>query len=277
MKTLTVAQLSQYFRVKVPSDGWTSQGFGVNSFKPPILPNGQMNVGGISLYEYYGWKGHNGIDFTGDKKKVFAPLNGIVHKISKIRKTGNPGDPWWISVWSDQEAEIDGQRVIIQCTYIHCDEFYVNEGDHVTEGQVIARTDNTGYPSSSSGPHLHFGLYPLYWNGLTWVTDAMNGFDGAVDPVPFFSDWVFDIDKYEEGWLIQPIGSPRVYLIEGRKRRWYPSQFAFWKHQGKAFSECTILQMAPFEVVKIPLGEPMPEGTVKMKEEINKVCPNLLK
>lgn len=257
MKTFTAQQLAQYFKIKVPSDGWTTQGFGANN---------------APFYQQWGWLGHNGIDYSGDQRKVFAPFDGVV---SKIRKTDNKADAWWISVWSDQVAEIEGQKVRLQCTYIHCDEFYVKEGDHVTIDQHIAKTNNTGYPNFSTGPHLHFGVYPLYWNGLTWVDDKMNGYDGAVDPQPFFSDWIFDIDKYPEGQLIKAIGDPKVYIMEGRKKRWFPSQAAFWL-SGRAFRTSDIWNLPPFEIAKIPTGENMPDLPEAVKKEMASLYPNFL-
>jgi len=42
------------------------------------------------------------------------------------------------------------------CTlYAHCTEVLVKEGEHVSQGQLIAKSGNSG---SSDGPHLHFEL-----------------------------------------------------------------------------------------------------------------------
>jgi murein DD-endopeptidase MepM/ murein hydrolase activator NlpD len=257
MVIFTSQKLAEYFKLKVPSDHWLTQTFG--------------NV--APMYTNWGWKGHNGDDYGGDLAKVFAPFNGDVHK---VRKTDNKADPWWISIWSDQEVTIDGQRVRLQCTYIHCDEFYVNEGDHVVEQQHIARTDNTGYPNFSTGPHLYFGVYPLYWTGLSWQTDALNGYDGAVDPQPLFSDFVFDLDKFPEGQLIKQLNDPKVYIMDGRKRRWFVSQGSFWL-SGRAFKTSDIWQLPSFEMAKIPLGEPMPDLPPAVKAEMASLYPNFLK
>jgi len=257
MKTFTAEKLAQYFKVKVPSDHWSGQPFGANQ---------------ANFYAQWGWRGHNGLDFPGSGGKVFAPFDGTVHK---IKNTGNKADPWWISVWSDQEVTIEDQRVRLQVTQIHCDEFYVKEGDRVTEQQHIAREDNTGYPNYSTGSHLHYGIYPLYWNGLNWITDAMNGYDGAVDPQPFFSDWVFDMDKFPEGQLVKAIGDPKVYLMDGRKKRWFVSQGSFWL-SGRAFKSSDIWNLPPFEIAKIPLGEPMPDLPEAVRKEMASLYPNFL-
>jgi hypothetical protein len=58
----------------------------------------------------------------------------------------------------------------------------VNEGDVVTEGQLIGYSGNTG---NSSGPHLHFHVWRTYI--------SQNGFSGVQLPVRFFAEnaWGF--------------------------------------------------------------------------------------
>jgi len=58
----------------------------------------------------------------------------------------------------------------------------VNEGDLVTEGQLIGYSGNTG---ASSGPHLHFHVWRSFVNG--------SGFVGVQLPVRFFAEngWGF--------------------------------------------------------------------------------------
>lgn len=258
MTTFTSEKLAQYFKLKVPSDGLVAQVFGANA---------------TDLYARLGWNGHNGIDYVSNQAKVFAPFAGSIYK---VRKTENKGDSWWVSVWSDQEVTIENQRVRLQVTYIHCDEFYVKEGDKVTQDQVIARTDNTGFPTWSTGPHLHFGVYPLYWTGTVWSTDKMNGYEGAVDPYPFFNDFVFDMDKFPEGILVKAINDPKVYLIDNRQRRWFRSQAAFWL-SGRAFRTADIWNLPAFELERIPKGEDMPDLPDEVKKEMGSYYPDLLK
>lgn len=39
--------------------------------------------------------------------------------------------------------------------YAHCSKIYVNEGDHIKQGQEIAEVGATG---NVTGPHLHFEI-----------------------------------------------------------------------------------------------------------------------
>ncbi|MFZ0685358.1 MAG: M23 family metallopeptidase [Terriglobales bacterium] len=55
----------------------------------------------------------------------------------------------------------------------------------VKAGQLIGYTGNSGYPLESTGPHLHLGVIPCDATGA--ALDFNNGYDGCVDPMPFFN------------------------------------------------------------------------------------------
>lgn len=62
----------------------------------------------------------------------------------------------------------------------------------VKVGDLIGYADNTGAPFESSGDHLHLGLLPQdqYANSKF----SANGFNGCVDPTPFFNGQ-YAVDK----------------------------------------------------------------------------------
>lgn len=93
---------------------------------------------------------HGGIDMPGDDLKVVAAAEGDVV----------------LAGWEDPDhSKGFGMRVTIKHTlpgdkyyytiYGHLSEILVKEGEHVSQGQVIGKTGNTG---ESTGPHLHFEL-----------------------------------------------------------------------------------------------------------------------
>jgi murein DD-endopeptidase MepM/ murein hydrolase activator NlpD len=110
---------------------------------------------------------HNGIDIITDVgTKVFAPGSGIIDFVG------------WRSGYG-LTLEIDhgyGYRTL----YGHLKEIDVKEGEHVTRGDLLALTGNSG--ELSSGPHLH---YEVRHNGI------------ALDPRNFIYDDVsiFEIVK----------------------------------------------------------------------------------
>ncbi len=86
---------------------------------------------------------HSGIDFalpTGTP--VYATQNGIVTLAEELTITGN-------TLFIDH-----GFGLISQC--YHLDKIYVEAGQEVKAGDLVAEIGTTGY---STGPHLHFSMY----------------------------------------------------------------------------------------------------------------------
>lgn len=115
-----------------------------------------------TVYSPFGSRGgrrHAGIDISGNGvfgKDILAADGGRVTQVN----TSGWGGGYGLYVIVDH-----GNGYVTM--YAHCNEILVQEGDLVTQGQLIARVGNTG---NSSGPHLHFEI-------------RVNG--SAVDPVPY--------------------------------------------------------------------------------------------
>lgn len=109
-----------------------------------------------------GTNGHNGLDFAVPVgTPVVAPMAGTITRVGADSANGNlvvmrsaSGYTYW---------------------FVHLSRQVCSVGQTVTQGQTIAYSGNTGL---STGPHLHFGLYPPSPN-------TANGFRGAIDPFPF--------------------------------------------------------------------------------------------
>ena len=157
------------------------------------------------MYAFLGLKGHNGLDIPyADGTEVYASHDGIVEFAGADSYTGGPA----------------GLGIVLKTNryktiYWHLQEFKVNPGDQVKQGQLIALGDNTGFSTSS---HLHFGLKLLDSNGN--VLNRDNGFDGAVDLLPYIVWW--EMNKFE---LRQMTGSSEVWLVrDGKKSHVYNAQ-----------------------------------------------------
>lgn len=87
---------------------------------------------------------HTGADFKCDiGTPVGALFDGVVIDTSYSASSGK-----YITVQSSDR---------VKYFYCHLDEVFVDKGDSIKQGDIIANSGNTGY--RSTGPHLHLSLY----------------------------------------------------------------------------------------------------------------------
>ena len=130
----------------------------------------------IQTFGDYQPDGHTGTDYACEiGTAVKAVTSGRV-----LHEGWMPGtyadNPWWIA------PNFAGICVVIDHgdfigIYGHLSETAINKGDWVSEGQVIAKSGNTG---GSTGPHLHFEVLP---NG--YILNSK--FYGRVDPSTYLA------------------------------------------------------------------------------------------
>jgi hypothetical protein len=158
-----------------PVNADISQDFGA-------LPNNGFNPPG----------GHTGRDFkVGVGTPVHAIADGTVVAVGQLPEPYS-SNQWWIEgQWAGNVVIIDhGPLVSI---YAHLSEWYVNIGDRVSQGEVVAASGATG--GASTGPHLHFEVMPDGW-------DFNNGTYGRVNPSLYCSGFADNI--VTPGTTLQP-------------------------------------------------------------------------
>jgi murein DD-endopeptidase MepM/ murein hydrolase activator NlpD len=115
-------------------------------------------------YAKFGLKGHNGLDYgLPSKTAVKAPIAGTVKEIA-FDATGYGN---YVKIENDTEGSI----------LAHLDSTTIGVGEVVQEGTLIGYSDNTG---NSTGPHLHWGYYPI-------PRDRTNGYTGCIDQLPLLN------------------------------------------------------------------------------------------
>lgn len=134
------------------------------SIQPPLTTAITQSFGiNPQNYSQFGLKGHNGIDYSARYIPCFAAFSGKVVDMNYDAKGyGN-----YLTI------EGDGYG----CIYAHLSAYKVNKGQIVTKGQLIAVTGASG---NVTGPHLHFGIYPI-------PNNRQNGFAGYINPEPLFN------------------------------------------------------------------------------------------
>lgn len=130
----------------------------------------------LHFYFSLGLKGHNGLDFPAkDGEPVYFncfDYEGLVLETNLDIKSG-------LGIVIGIKTANGSFKTI----YWHLKDILVQAGQIISTGELIGYADNTGY---STGTHLHFGLKECDEN---WITiNRGNGYDGCIDPEPFYQD-----------------------------------------------------------------------------------------
>ena len=163
-------------------------------FKPFITtqpwgnPNPAYRAAGFSFSDHNGWDAN-----TGGKPAtgwpVYCPVEGFtVYQVDYMPKGGGNE----VRLISDEPVAMgdraDLHAYIILC---HAEKVLVKAGDKPKLGELLMIADNTGF---STGPHTHFGLYRINWDGKTIGFADNNDANGSYNPGEFFTG-EFAIDK----------------------------------------------------------------------------------
>ncbi len=149
----------------------------------PIQPFNLTQIFGVNPQNYakFGLAGHNGWDVRTKYpdtpegfREILASFNS---KFYKVGDEGNSGYGKYFEVL----VQLNG---LWKVTYAHCKENRPLE--LTTRGERLGISDNTG---NSTGPHLHFTVKRVKWNGAVLeVLNKNNGYFGAVNPQEFFDE-----------------------------------------------------------------------------------------
>ena len=137
----------------------------------------------VAYYESrFGTKGHMGIDFQASHgQPVYAAHDGAAIYI----KDTHGGEGIWnyaqgfITIYWHLIGDTDAKYpppIPVQSGGVRTP---------VKAGDLIGYADNPGAPFESSGDHLHFGLMLTDEKGF--ILNQDNGFQGCVDPQPYFN------------------------------------------------------------------------------------------
>lgn len=115
--------------------------------------------------------GHTGMDFAVPVGTNITAIGAGTVLWADWATKLSPSNPWYINPAYAGIVVLINHGNIISC-YAHLDSTPLNIGDKVTQGQVIAKSGNTGL---SSGPHLHFEIFPNPITGVVnWLANRLN-------------------------------------------------------------------------------------------------------
>lgn len=151
----------------------------------PTNPFGQASP----MYTNLKLKGHPGQDYESPTgTPLYAPCDGDVFFV----KDNFHGDGLWIRYPNNAKPEYNiilyhmpevGTPLATQYPF----KVSTTPGvvTSIKAGQLLGYTDNSGFPIESTAPHLHVGIMPCDFTGEALNPD--NGFNGCVDPTPFWN------------------------------------------------------------------------------------------
>lgn len=97
---------------------------------------------------------HNGYDFAVPVgTPIRACADGAAFRCG-WQDVADKSAGYGLRVWQEIEKVIDGEKRRFYIWYGHLSKIYIEEGAHISEGQEIGLSGNTG---RSTGPHCHVG------------------------------------------------------------------------------------------------------------------------
>lgn len=140
------------------------------------------------------------VDYAANYVPLYAPVAGLVYLFNEA-KGGN-----WIGIQDESGRKWE---------MAHLSERMVQSGQHVTAGQRIGTTGNTG--TETTGPHLHL--------------QVIVGYPNRVDPepllanVPLANTHMIDVSPYENKLVRIGVTPLRYgYVLRGKKHEYAPAQ-----------------------------------------------------
>ena len=166
-----VANIQDSVFVELPSSG---------SIRVPV--NGYYHISAGTWAYPSSSTMHLGLDFAGAiGTDIVAPASGIILYAANPAPSnggylGNMvGWPYGGGNTISMAASVNGRTYMFSFFHLKQDPWYVNSGDQVIQGQVIAALGHSG---NSTGPHLHFEIIDM---GEMTVQQVYNSFKGVVD------------------------------------------------------------------------------------------------
>lgn len=153
--------------------------------------NRLLDANGDPVYARFGFELHNGIDARASTNKndpdhtkwpIYCPAKGFV--VQSVRHS-NRGGGVMLFLVSKEPVEMFEKTCHAWLVFMHCHKILVPVGYEPKEGELLAVADNTGF---STGPHTHFGLYRVTWDGMSVKKIDENRADGSFDPSLFWTD-----------------------------------------------------------------------------------------
>lgn len=168
-------------------------------------------------YEQFGFKNHNGVDCSSTYNDattsynpktwpVWCPTEGFTVHTVRYMPNGGGNELWMIS---NQKVQMGDKLCHAYMVMAHAEKIFVKPGDKPLIGQLLMIADNTGF---STGPHTHWGLYRVDWDGAKVTFLDTNDAANTHDPALYFTK-LYAVDLASYSTLVSGAFTYAKYMI----------------------------------------------------------------
>lgn len=166
-------------------------------------------------YAQFGFKLHNGIDAVAQTNQndpdhttwpLYCPAEGMVVQSTHYYPNGGGN---MLLLISKNKVQMFERECYVWMVFMHCKKILVPVGYEPKVGELVAIANNTGF---STGPHTHFGIYRVDYDGKDVTKLDTNDAEGSFDPSLFWSG-AYAVDQATFGTLVKSTLRYYNYLV----------------------------------------------------------------
>lgn len=167
--------------------------------------NAPKNPDGTYVYQQFGFTEHNGIDAIALTNQydpdhttwpIYCPAENM--RVHSVEHWPNGGGNMLFLI-SKSPVQMFERTCYVWMVFMHCKQILVDPGYEPALGELLAIADNTGF---STGPHTHFGIYRVDYDGTNITQIDKNDAENSFDPSLFWTG-AYAVDQADIPTLVK--------------------------------------------------------------------------
>lgn len=138
-----------------------------------------------SAYAQFGFTRHNGVDCKPRSLDtvwpIYMPAAGFKAQVVRYNEKGGGHEIWFLS---KEKYQIGDKFCYAYMAFAHGEKILIPVGYEPAHGELFMIGDHTGF---STGPHTHWSLYRVDYDGARFTFLDDNGANGTYDQSAFYT------------------------------------------------------------------------------------------